>query len=111
LEELLETFYLEIHKPLCLMLVSTVLMEQEETHIYPWTMEEISYNMLLINNLLEAQLDSVIDVSIQDQKLILLMKLKKLVIFVMAQEEIIILRIHVVDFILLNQWLPTNKHL
>jgi hypothetical protein len=74
-------------------------MVQEETLIYPWTMEETFYNMLQINNLLEARLDLEIDVSIQGQKLILLMKPKKLVIFAMAQEEITILRIHAVDFI------------
>ena len=59
------------------MLVSTALMVPEETLIYQWTMEVTFYNMLQINNLLEERLDSEIDVSIQDQKLIHLMKLRK----------------------------------
>ena len=59
------------------MLVSTALMVQEETLIYQWTTEVTFYNMLQINNLLEERLDSEIDVSIQDQKLIHLMKLRK----------------------------------
>ena len=59
------------------MLVSTALMVPEETLIYQWITEVTFYNMLQINNLLEERLDSEIDVSIQDQKLIHLMKLRK----------------------------------
>jgi hypothetical protein len=59
------------------MLVSTALMVLEETLIYQWITEVTFYNMLQINNLLEERLDSEIDVSIQGQKLIRLMKLRK----------------------------------